>query len=82
MTKEEYLAMESGRYEEIESLKAKDNFYDYEKSFDQIWQDLGRLYLENHMNEQSSTRDQRKKNAYQIRRNKHQQISPIYAGVS
>jgi hypothetical protein len=29
MTKEEYLAMASSRYEEIESLKAKDNFYDY-----------------------------------------------------
>jgi hypothetical protein len=50
MTKEEYLALAASRYGEIESLKAKDNFYDYEKSFDQIWQDLGRLYLENHMN--------------------------------
>jgi hypothetical protein len=56
-----HIALASSRYGETESLKAKDNFYDYEKSFDQIWQDLGRLYLENHMNEQSSTRDQRKK---------------------
>ncbi|MDR1224985.1 MAG: hypothetical protein LBL07_19220 [Tannerella sp.] len=61
MIKEEYLAMAASRYGEIESLKAKDNFYDYEKFFDQIWQDLGRLYLENHMNEQSSTQDRRKK---------------------
>jgi hypothetical protein len=61
MTKEEYLALAASRYEEIESLKAKDNFYDYEKSFDRIWQDLGRLYLESHLNEQSSTQDRRKK---------------------
>ena len=61
MTKEEYLALAAGRYEELESLDEKDNFYDYEKSFDQIWQDLGRQYLESKMNEQSQTRDRRKK---------------------
>lgn len=61
MTKEEYLEIAASRYEELEALKEKDNFYDYEKSFDQIWQDLGRLYLENSLNEQSSTKDRRKK---------------------
>jgi hypothetical protein len=61
MTKEEYLAIAASHYEEIESLKAKDNFYDYEKSFDQIWQDLGRLYLEHYLNERSSSQDRRKK---------------------
>ena len=30
MTKEEYLAIAAGRYEEIEALKEKANFYDYE----------------------------------------------------
>jgi hypothetical protein len=72
MTKEEYLALAASRYEEIETLKEKDNFYDYEKSFAQIWQDLGRLYLESYLNEQSSTEDRRKKNAYQIRKDKYQ----------
>jgi hypothetical protein len=48
-------------HEELESLKSKDNFYDYEKSFDQIEQELGRLYLENSLKEQSSTQDRRKK---------------------
>lgn len=61
MIKEKYLALAASRYEEIEALKEKNNFYDYEKSFDQLWQDLGRLYLENHLNEQSSTQDRRKK---------------------
>ena len=61
MTKEEYLALAASRYEALEMLDEKDNFYDYEKSFDQIWQDLGRLYLESKLNEQSQTRDRRKK---------------------
>jgi hypothetical protein len=34
MIKEEYLAIAVSRYEELEALKEKDNFYDYEKS---IW---------------------------------------------
>jgi hypothetical protein len=36
MTKAEYLEIAASRYEELEALKAKDNFYDYEKTFDQI----------------------------------------------
>jgi hypothetical protein len=80
MTKEEYLTIAASRYEELEALKEKDNFYDYEKSFDAIWQDLGRLYLENSLNGQSSTKDRRKKkNAYQVRRNKHKQNTSLYA---
>jgi hypothetical protein len=61
MTKEEYLAIASSRYEELETLNEKDNFYDFEKTFDHIWQDLGRQYLESRLNEQSQTRDRRKK---------------------
>lgn len=61
MRKEEYLSLAASRYEELEALEEKDNFYDYEKSFDQIWQDLGRQYLESKLNEQSQTRDRRKK---------------------
>jgi hypothetical protein len=44
-TKEEYLAIVSSRYEELKTLNEKDNFYDFEKTFDRIWQDLGRQYL-------------------------------------
>lgn len=80
MTKEEYLAIAASRYEELEALKEKDNFYDYEKSFDQIWHDLGCQYLESQLNEKSATKDRRKKNSsHKIRSNKHQQIASIYA---
>ncbi|GHV63126.1 hypothetical protein FACS1894195_5330 [Bacteroidia bacterium] len=61
MTKEEYLALADSRYEALEKLKEHDNFYDYEKNFDVIWTDLGRLYMESQLNETSKTHDRRKK---------------------
>jgi hypothetical protein len=62
MTKEEYLTMAASRYEELKELGKLDNFYDYEKSFDAIWQDLGRMYLERSLQEtMSNSHDRRKK---------------------
>lgn len=67
MTKEEFLTMVSSRYEELNELGALDNFYDYEKSFDAIWQDLGRMYLERTLEKRRLTvRIDEKKNANQI----------------
>jgi hypothetical protein len=48
----------------LEKLKEKDNFYDYEKGFDEIWRDLGRQYMESQMNETSKTQNRRKKQLY------------------
>jgi len=62
MTKEEYLSMAESHYEELKELGKLDNFYDYEKGFDAIWQDLGRKCLERSLQEQTSvSRDRRKK---------------------
>jgi len=61
MTKEEYLALAVSRYDELESLKKHDNFYDYEKGLVEIFQELGREYLQQSLNESSSTKDRRKK---------------------
>lgn len=61
MTKEEYLTLAASRYESLEKLQEHDNFYDYEKNFDAIWTDLGRLYMESRLNETSKTKDRRKK---------------------
>jgi Predicted membrane protein len=61
MTKEEFLALAESRYEELESLKKHDNFYDYEKEFDRLWQEFGRSCLEQQLNEASKTKDRRKK---------------------
>jgi hypothetical protein len=48
-------------YEALEKLKEKANFYDYENGFDDIWTDLGHLYMEAQLNETSKTADRRKK---------------------
>ena len=61
MSKEEFLALAASRYEEIEKLKEHDNFYDYEKEFDRLWQDYGRTCMEQQLNEKSKTMDRRKK---------------------
>lgn len=59
MTKAEYLALAEQKYQELQSLKSKPTFYDYEKSFDEIWQDLGRQVLEKNLSE--VPHDRRKK---------------------
>ena len=59
MTKEEFQALATARYEELQSLNKLDNFYDYEKQFVGIWQDLGRAVLEQNLGTLSN--DKRKK---------------------
>ena len=62
MEKAEFLSLAESRYDELKELGVLDNFYDYEKSFDKIWQDLGRLYLERTLQEkQPASNDRRKK---------------------
>jgi hypothetical protein len=46
MSKEEYLALASQKYEALAKLKEHLNFYDYEKSFDALWVEFGREVLE------------------------------------
>lgn len=49
MTKEEFLALAGDRYDALQSLNKLNRFYDYEKQFVHIWQDLGRAVLENNL---------------------------------
>ncbi|MDR0365106.1 MAG: hypothetical protein LBH92_08860 [Bacteroidales bacterium] len=57
MTREEFKDLAMSRYEKLEAFKAKDNFYDYEKSLADIMQDLTREYLEKSLNETSKMKD-------------------------
>ena len=60
MTKEEFLALASEKWEEIEQTKKKSgNFYDYEKGFDEIWVEFGRKSLEGSLGK--VVKDRRKK---------------------
>ena len=61
MSKEEYLALAEQKYQELQQLKSQPTFYDYEKSFVNIWQDLGRQVLEKSLSE--VPKDRRKKKA-------------------
>jgi hypothetical protein len=61
MNREEFLSVASQYYEEFESLKSQPNFYDYEKSFVDLWQRLGSEYMEKQLNETSVTKNRRKK---------------------
>lgn len=46
MTKEELMELVSRRYDALQALGRQDNFYDYEKEFEQIWLEVGREALE------------------------------------
>jgi len=61
MSREEFLSIADSYYSDFESLKDSSNFYDYEKSFIDLWQKLGQECMEKQLNESSSTRDRRKK---------------------
>ena len=64
MTKAEYLESAAKRYDELQALNKIDNFYDYEKEFVGIWQELGREVLEKNLGE--LVKDKRKKKTHDI----------------
>ena len=59
MTKAEYLALAEAKYQELQELKSKPTFYDYEQRFVDIWQELGRQVLEKSLSD--VPKDRRKK---------------------
>ena len=61
MTNEEYLALCSKRYDELQALKKVDNFYDYESEFVTIIKDLGKEVLEKQLSELSADRRKKKR---------------------
>lgn len=69
MTESSFMAMAQKRYAELQSLGKIDNFYDYEKEFDKIWQRLGREVLESGISELPG--DRRKKNSIPVRENQY-----------
>lgn len=60
MSKEEFLALAEQKYHALQQLKDKPTLYDYEKSFDEIWQDLGRQVLEKNLSDVPTDRRKKK----------------------
>jgi uncharacterized membrane protein len=61
MTKEEYLALCSKRYDELKALNKIDNFYDYESEFSIIMKDLSKEVLEKQLSELPADRRKKKR---------------------
>lgn len=60
MTKEEYVALASEKYDALQALNKIDNFYDYEKQFEELMKDLGRTLLEKNISELPADRRKKK----------------------
>lgn len=64
MTKEEFLKKAAVEWDRIKSTRATtDNFYDFEKTFDEIWVSLGRDALEGALEDKKSEDRRKKKSA-------------------
>ena len=68
MTEDEYVALARQKYHDLQQLKTQPSFYDYEKSFDTIWQDLGRQVLEKSLSNLPADR-RKKKDEHTVRSN-------------
>ena len=75
MTKEEFLAIAGQRYEALQALNKLDNFYDYEKEFVSILNDLGRELLQRNIGELPADKRKKKEAVNYFGRNYHQQHS-------
>jgi hypothetical protein len=71
MTKEELISMVSERYDQLQALNKLNDFYDYEKEFEDIWKELGRSVLEKNISESSTDRRKKNKEADPVWKNKH-----------
>lgn len=60
MSKEEYMALAEQKYHDLQQLKSKPTLYDYEKSFDELWQDLGRQVFEKNLSQVPTDRRKKK----------------------
>lgn len=60
MTREEFHQLADDRYDNLQALNKINNFYDYEKEFEHIWKDLGRVVLETNLSKLSADRRKKK----------------------
>ena len=61
MTKEDYLQLAESKWEALQSLQQEESFYEYEKRFDGIMQELSQELLERSISELPADRRRKKK---------------------
>ncbi len=60
ISKDEFLALAAQKYEQIHDLHQQPTFYDYEKTFVGIWEELGRQVLEKNLSQVPNDRRKKK----------------------
>ena len=60
MTESDFMALAQKRYAELQALNKIDNFYDYEKEFEKLLKELGRMLFEKNISELSADRRKKK----------------------
>jgi hypothetical protein len=60
VTEDQYIALARSKYQELKELEKAKDFYEFEKRFDEIWTELGRQVIEQHISDVPN--DRRKKN--------------------
>lgn len=60
MTKEEFISIAVEKYDALQDLKKIDNFYDYEKAYEIIINDLSRQVLQANIGDVSNDRRKKK----------------------
>lgn len=63
--------MVSERYDQLQALNKINDFYDYEKEFEDIWKELGRSVLEKNISESSADRRKKNKEVNPLRQDQH-----------
>lgn len=63
--REEFVESAGKRYHQLQALNEGRDFYDYEKAFITIWEDLGREVFEKNIS--TVSKDRRKKNLVAVR---------------
>lgn len=60
MTREEFLAIANKHYDKLQALNKIDNFYDYEKDYSVIMNDLSKEVLEKNLSDVPANRRKKK----------------------
>ena len=63
LSEEQFLELARSKYKEIAALESVNDFYTYEKQFDQLWVELGRKVIEQSISEPSQDRRKKKDNS-------------------
>ena len=69
LTEAAFISLAKEHYSKIKELESIENYYDYEKNFDQLWTSYGREALEKSISETPTDRRKKKLVSLRVDRN-------------